>query len=179
VEQTGRPPPGNATWMRRDPAPARALPAPMIPDSSQSQSLFDEDLQTSEIRPNQPRPPNSIGRVLRNAKFQRIDLPEKLIIPTFTLNAIRDRPKRLCNSYYLVNNCPQKSDCEYDHKSRITYDEYAALLYLSRTQPCPQGSSCNVALCVKGHMCSNGRPCKYGASCRFAHLHSIDTTVVD
>src|ERR1700744_5365522 len=117
-------------------------------------------------------PPNSIGQFLRNANFQRIDLPEKLVIPTSTLNAIRDRPQRICNAHYLANHCPD-NNCGYGHTKRLTYGEYAALLYLSRSQPCPQGSACNVALCVKGHMCPNGRSCKYGASCKFAHLHGI------
>ncbi|KIW22014.1 uncharacterized protein PV07_12588 [Cladophialophora immunda] len=177
VKRTGNPPPGNATWIRQNPVFARTLPSPAIPDSSQAHRPVDEDTQTPDTRLHLLIPNNSVGKILRNANNQRIDLPEGLAVHPSTLNGIRDRNKRLCNSHYLTNNC-LKNDCDYDHNSRLNDGEYAALLYLSRTQPCPQGSACNTLLCVKGHMCPNGMICKYGGACKFAHLHGIDTAVV-
>jgi hypothetical protein len=178
MERTGNPPPKNATWIRQH-FPPRQAPSPLdIQNSSSPHRPADEDKLMSDIRIHWLKAQQSVGHIFHNAQRQRVDVPEEWSIRPFTINAIRDREPRLCNSHYLVNNCT-KDPCPYDHDSRLSDDEFAALLYLSRSQPCPQGSACNSIFCIKGHMCPNGKNCKHGNDCRFAHLHGMDTTVVD
>jgi hypothetical protein len=157
--------------------------------SSSSNSERDLDLHTTMLATIQPQTPtryaaidqsinpSASSRISYNALGQRIDIPTSYNISSALINSLRDRHPRLCNTHHLMRNC-MNEHCAYDHNSTLNPHERAALLYLSRSQVCPQGSSCTLDMCIKGHMCPNGRNCKHGSGCRFADLHGIDMVVV-
>jgi len=175
VDQTNNPPPKNATWMFPNFNPKPALPPPNMKGSSSVPSQT-RSHRASDAASN-PMPAHlTPGTILRNAQDQRIDIPEQLNINLDLVNELRNRQPRLCNSHYLVRGCTNES-CPFDHSSTLSDDEFEALLYLSRSQRCPQGSSCTHAHCIKGHMCPNGSNCRHGNRCRFASFHGIDTDI--
>lgn len=176
MERTGNPPPRNATWLRQYFPPRTEMLAPLVRKSpTRHLAVDDDDLTSGTLTPDFKA---QAHQVYRNARGQRVDLPKTWNLHPPVINGVRDRERRLCNAYYLVGNCT-KIPCPYDHDSVLDDDIWIALLYVSRSQPCPEDSYCNLAPCIKGHMCPNGRICKYGNNCRFAHLHGMDTTVVD
>jgi hypothetical protein len=115
-------------------------------------------------------------RVFQNSEGQRIDIPTELHVNPSLAHSMRDRRQRFCNAHYLLRDCFQAS-CQYDHDTELSEREFEALLYLSRSQRCPQDSNCTSSKCTRGHMCPNGTTCRFGDECKFANLHGIDTIV--
>lgn len=114
--------------------------------------------------------------IFQNRRGQRIDVPKELHVAPVLFNELKRRNPRLCNSHHLLGSCTNIF-CPYDHNSILSDHEFGALLSLSRSQRCPQGSACTDP-CFKGHMCPNGRSCRHGNDCRFSDLHGIDTAIV-
>lgn len=187
VERTDNPPPKNATWMLRfftsteeSPSSIMRNPSSMLwrtrrdpgfykPNPAASQS-------TGHASTDQPTDRAVSDYISQNFEGLRIDMPTELHVNPTLINALRDREPRFCNAHHLVRGCTNPY-CSYDHDSVLNEREFEALLCLSRSQRCPQGSACTWVKCTKGHMCPNGRNCKFGNSCKFADLHGIDTEV--
>ena len=137
----------------------------------------DSDFYKQTARASTPPVRTIPDRVYQNSKGQRIDVPKQLHVNPALLFEIRDRHPRLCNAHHLFRSCTKGDYCPYDHHSKLTDRELEALVFISRSQVCPQGSACTFGKCTKGHMCLNGDSCKHGNSCRFGDLHDIDTEI--
>jgi hypothetical protein len=157
---------GSSSNSERDLEFDTAISTTMQPQTPSSYATIDPSID-----------PSAPSRISYNALGQRIDIPTSYNISSALINSLRDRHPRLCNAHHLMRNCVNEH-CAYDHNSTLNPHERAALMYLSRSQVCPQGSSCTFDKCIKGHMCPNGRHCKHGSECRFADLHGIDMVVV-
>lgn len=199
IRVTDNPPPKNATWMLRYFSDGQSPSA--VVQSAPWRTQVDKDWQPSQ--PKEPREAPSListapmlrvsasksqvdrlpdfvmsTPVLRNAAGQRIDLPLDLKADDRMINSLRRRNPRLCNLHHLKRACPNR-DCDYDHGTQLTTEEFEALLYLSRSQPCPFGTTCDNPNCTKGHMCPSGKRCTFGDRCRFPGTHNIDTKPVN
>ena len=179
VERTNNFPPLNATWMLHHFTSTDQAPSAILRDPASAiwRTICDNDSARPSVRLKQTSVREVPNRIYRNKDGQRIDIPVDLSTRSRIANELRDREPRLCNTYHLVRQC-FRPNCPYDHDSVLSDSEHEALMYLSRCQPCPNGSGCTMIDCTRGHMCPNGSHCSRGSSCRFAKLHSIDTSIV-
>lgn len=174
VERTDNPPPKNATWMLHHFPPGQSPSSVMRSFSARSWRTKKETLSSMDTSPSTE--PHRYSFVFQNSKGQRVDVPQELDVSLGLINELRNRKPRLCNTFYLKGSCNMEA-CPYDHTTALSNRELEALMCLSRSVRCPQGSACADTKCTKGHMCANGRKCKHGNDCRFADFHGMDTEV--
>lgn len=115
-----------------------------------------------------------------NADEQRID--DKL---PFLKNADREDLKtltkttKLCNQFYLGNNCPKKGKCPFSHAKKLSPSQMLALRHQARNIECKQGLGCYDETCYFGHSCPyevrlGSGNCERGNDCYFCKRHGID-----
>ncbi|GAB7357770.1 hypothetical protein MBLNU459_g0419t1 [Dothideomycetes sp. NU459] len=130
-------------------------------------------------------PEKDLG-IRRNKKGQRLDPPTT----EFRKDEVdRLKKMKLCNSYYLRNDCPYKDEvCTHDHCYKPTKSEFETLKLVARMSACIYDSACDDPKCIYGHRCPfpaatlgsmRGRGCINGEKCRFpAHMHAMDNVPV-
>lgn len=126
------------------------------------------------------------GVLRRNKKGQRLDPPT----PEFKKDEVnRLKKMKLCNSYYLRNDCTYKDEkCTHDHFYKPNKSEMETLKLVARMSACIYGSECDDPKCIYGHRCPfpeakigsmRGRGCINGENCRFpVHMHAMDNVPV-
>ncbi|KAL4807658.1 hypothetical protein BDV18DRAFT_151607 [Aspergillus unguis] len=148
--------------------------APVSSTPASSQSSDDFQLVRSKITSSRPK------TVERNKYGQRVDRLDIQSIPREEVNRIKKL--KLCNYYYLQNECPNEN-CHHDHSRKLTKSELQTLTAVARMTPCRYGLECDDPECLYGHRCPQSetgrKDCYWGSSCRFTTAaHGIDTNIV-
>ncbi|KAH7139137.1 hypothetical protein B0J11DRAFT_516140 [Dendryphion nanum] len=128
---------------------------------------------------------SSTPYVAHNRSRQRVDP----LGPNYDKTEVeRIRRMKLCNVHFLRKECPFGRNCTHIHDYEPSNDELSTLLLITRMEPCINGSGCDDAKCIYGHLCplpctKNGikgaKMCILGEKCKFPQeLHGIDCRIV-
>ncbi|KAL9115903.1 MAG: hypothetical protein Q9227_000271 [Pyrenula ochraceoflavens] len=132
---------------------------PVVGSARASVSAESQTPQSSSPAPSQ-------DRISINRKGERVDARLK---PCSERDKGRfyDRVNdwKLCNAYFLGNNCYSRDRCQYDH-SPIDDGIKLALKHTARQIPCKSGGSCRDKTCYFGHQCPFYPDC-YSRKCNF------------
>jgi hypothetical protein len=124
------------------------------------------------VLPASPPPKKTIPK---NSKGQRVDPALHFTQADF----MRLKELKLCNSHFILSNCPYGDDCRHSHNQKLSADEIEALRSIARQRACNNGLSCEESTCLSGHACPY-RPCRDGDACRFSkEMHGVDSVIVN
>lgn len=68
----------------------------------------------------------------------------------------REKNEKFCNNHFLRGPCPKRNtSCQFDHVTKPSSEQIAAIKLLTRMNPCTSGQDCYVEDCIYGHNVSH------------------------